>query len=70
MNVKDMHTYYKQFLNCTIIDYKISNGFPTLILRKEVNYEEFFYEVAVSRNDQGTEPGTLLGFPMSTSSLV
>ena len=70
MNVKDMHSYYKQFLNCTIIDYKISIGLPTLILRKEVNEEEFFYEVTVSRNDQGTEPGTLLGFPMSTSSLV
>tara|TARA_Y100000310_G_scaffold344785_1_gene459499 strand:- start:1878 stop:2087 length:210 start_codon:yes stop_codon:yes gene_type:complete len=65
MNVKDMHTYYNQFLNCTIIDYKISNGFPILILRREINEEEFLYEVTVSKNDQGTEPGTLLGFPIS-----
>lgn len=70
MDIKDMSTYYNQFINCTIIDCKITNGFPVLILCKEVNNEEFLYEVTVSRNDQGTEPGTLLGFPMSTSSLV
>lgn len=69
MSVQNLSNYYQQFLDCKIIDYKIVDNFPVLILRKEVNGEEFLYEILVSKNDQGTEPGVLLGFPAYNSLL-
>ena len=65
----NLENYYQQALDCKIIDYKIVDGFPVLILSKEVSGEQFLYEVKVSKNDQGTEPGVLLGLPSYNSIL-
>tara|TARA_R110002020_G_scaffold115318_3_gene265182 strand:+ start:353 stop:553 length:201 start_codon:yes stop_codon:yes gene_type:complete len=62
MNSEEKDIYYKQFLDYTIVDYKIVNGFPILIVAKD---DGLTYEVTVSKNEQGTEPGMLLGFPIS-----
>ena len=63
MNKKDKEKYYSQFLDYKIIDYKIVDDFPTLIISKVRGTEEFIHEIKVSRNDKGTEPGVLLGLP-------
>ena len=63
MNLKEKAIYYKQFLDYTIIDYKIVEGFPILVLSKDDGVP---YEVTVSKNEQATEPGILIGFPMSS----
>ena len=60
MNITEKQIYYRQFLDYTIIDYKIVKGFPVLILAKD---NKITYEVTVSKNDQSTEAGVLVGFP-------
>ena len=62
MNSEEKDIYYRQFLDYTIVDHKIVNGFPILIVAKDGGST---YEVTVSKNEQGTEPGMLLGFPIS-----
>jgi hypothetical protein len=64
MNSEEKDIYYRQFLDHTIIDYKIVDGFPILIVAKDGGLT---YEVTVSKNEQGTEPGILLGFPISNA---
>ena len=62
MNSEEKDIYYRQFLDYTIVDHKIVNGFPILIVAKDGGVT---YEVTGSKNEQGTEPGMLLGFPIS-----
>ena len=60
MTTEEKQVYYRQFLDYTIVDYKIVQGFPVLILAKD---DKMTYEVTVSKNDQRTEAGVLVGFP-------
>ena len=63
MNKKEKEKYYSQLLDYQIIDYKIVDDFPVLIVSKKIGTEEYIHEVIVAKNDRGTEPGVLLGLP-------
>jgi len=60
MTTEEKQVYYRQFLDYTIVDYKIVQGFPVLVLAKD---DKIMYEVTVSKNDQRTEAGVLVGSP-------
>ena len=60
-----MNEYYKQLVNTTIVDHKIVDDTPILIIQKVQGNEVYFYEIAVKSMD-GQQPGILTGLPWSS----